>query len=233
MVCIAAANAGATSQDLKTGYLVGATPRAQQIGLVVGALAASTVIGLTLQLLDTPPKAMLDQGVVHMLGTEKYPAPQGTLMATLIKGLLAHNLDWQFVLVGAFLAVTIELCGVKSLSFAVGVYLPLSTTLPIFVGGAIKGVADLVAHHKKEKVTDSELGTGNLFATGLVAGGAIAGVVVAILSASDKVAAPLAKVSQEHRLVAALGDGGYQLLGVICFAIMGAALFRVARRPQP
>jgi OPT family oligopeptide transporter len=233
MVCIAAANAGATSQDLKTGYLVGATPRAQQIGLMIGAVAASVVIGLTLQLLDTPTALLKSQGVMHMLGTEKYPAPQGTLMATLIKGLLAHNLDWQFVLVGAFLAVTIELCGVKSLSFAVGVYLPLSTTLPIFVGGAIKGVADLIAHHKREKVSDSELGPGNLFATGLVAGGAIAGVVVAILSAFDSVAAAIAKVSLEHRLTEVLGGNGYQLVGVIFFAIMGAALFKVARRPQP
>jgi uncharacterized oligopeptide transporter (OPT) family protein len=104
-------------------------------------------------------------------------------MATLIKGLLAHNLDWQFVLVGVFLSVTMELCGVKSLSFAVGVYLPLSTTAPIFAGGAIKGVADFVARRKGEKVSDSELGPGNLFATGLVAGGALAGVLVAGFSA--------------------------------------------------
>ena len=145
MVCIAAANAGATSQDLKTGYLVGATPRAQQIGLMIGAVAAAVVIGLTVQVLDTPTEAMRRQGIVHTIGTEKFPAPQGTLMATLIKGLLAHNLDWQFVLVGVFLAITMELCGVSRSSFAVGAYLPLSTTPPIFVGGAIKGLADRIA----------------------------------------------------------------------------------------
>src|SRR5712691_476274 len=142
MVCIAAANAGATSQDLKTGFLVGATPKAQQIGLIIGAVAAASVIGITMRVLDIPTADAAARGVTHMIGSERYPAPQGTLMATLIRGLLAHNLDWQFVLVGVFLAVTVELCGVSPLSFAVGAYLPLSTTLPIWVGGAIKGVVD-------------------------------------------------------------------------------------------
>jgi OPT family oligopeptide transporter len=232
MVCIAAANAGATSQDLKTGYLVGATPRSQQIGLLIGAVAASAVIGLTVQVLDLPTEAMRQQGIFHKIGTELFPAPQGTLMATLIKGLLAHNLDWQFVLVGVFLAITMELCGVKALSFAVGVYLPLSTTAPIFAGGAIKGLADFLAHRKGEQVSDSELGPGNLFATGLVAGGALTGVLVAGLSAKDSWAEGLKKLSAEHGLTAALGGSGYELLGVICFAVMGAILFKVARRPQ-
>jgi OPT family oligopeptide transporter len=232
MVCIAAANAGATSQDLKTGFLVGATPRAQQIGLVIGSVAAAAVIGLTMQILDKPTAEMLrvDPTMIHAIGSDRYPAPQGTLMATLIKGLLAHNLDWQFVLVGVFLAITVELCGVKSLSFAVGAYLPLSTTLPIFIGGAIKGLADFMTRRKGAEVIDSELGPGNLFATGLVAGGALAGVLVAFLSASDTTASFLGKLSAEHGLVGALGGGGYQILGVIFFAIMGAVLYKVARR---
>jgi OPT family oligopeptide transporter len=229
MVCIAAANAGGTSQDLKTGFLVGATPRAQQIGLMIGAVAAAAVIGKTVQVLDTPSRDMLAQGVMHAIGSDKYPAPQGTLMATLIRGLLAHNLDWQFVLVGVFLSVTMELCGVKSLSFAVGVYLPLSTTAPIFVGGAMKGLSDFVAHRRREPVVDSELGPGNLFATGLVAGGALAGVVVAIFSASDASALVLARLSVEEHLRHALGAGGYDLLGVLAFAAMTAILYRVSR----
>jgi OPT family oligopeptide transporter len=232
MVCIAAANAGATSQDLKTGYLLGATPRFQQLGLVIGAVAAAFVIGLTVQVLDTPSAEQLAQGITHNIGTEKFPAPQGTLMATLIKGLLAHNLDWQFVLVGAFLSITMELCGVKSLSFAVGAYLPLSTTAPIWVGGAMRGLADWVARRKGEKVdeAESELGPGNLFATGLVAGGAIAGVVVAIISARDAWKAGLDRVSLEHALTGVLGEGGYQGLGVLCFAALAAALFAAARK---
>lgn len=232
MVCIAAANAGATSQDLKTGYLVGATPRAQQIGLMIGAVAAAVVIGLTMKVLDTPTEEMLAQGITHAIGSEKFPAPQGTLMATLIKGLLSFNLDWQFVLVGVFLSVTMELCGVKSLSFAVGAYLPLSTTAPIFVGGAIKGIADFVAHRKGEKVEESELGPGNLFATGLVAGGALAGVLVAILSVNEGIAKAIGVIDLEKPLEHALGAGGYQLLGVFFFALMGFVLFRISRRPS-
>lgn len=233
MVCIAAANAGATSQDLKTGYLVGATPRAQQIGLVIGAVAASVVIGLTLRALDTPTPEMKLAGIEHAIGTDKLPAPQGTLMATLIKGLLSLNLDWQFVLVGVFAAVTMELCGVKSLSFAVGLYLPLSTTLPIFVGGAIKGIVDWKAAKKGEAADESELGPGNLFATGLVAGGALLGVVVALLNIPEKVAKGLGTLSLEHGLVGALGQGGYDVLGVVAFAFMGFVLYRVAHRPMP
>jgi OPT family oligopeptide transporter len=230
MVCIAAANAGATSQDLKTGFLVGATPRAQQIGLMIGAVAAAAVIGITVQVLDTPTQAMRDQGLTHAIGSDKFPAPQGTLMATLIRGLLAFNLDWQFVLVGVFLAIAVELCGTKSLSFAVGLYLPLSTTAPIFVGGAIKGISDYVARRRGQAGAESELGPGNLYATGLVAGGAIAGVVVAVLSANDGLAAALGKASIEHALTGALGSGGYQLLGLACFALMCAVLYRVSRR---
>jgi OPT family oligopeptide transporter len=230
MVCIAAANAGATSQDLKTGYIVGATPRAQQIGLMIGSVAAAAVIGITMQFLDRPTEAMRAQGLMHAIGSDAFPAPQGTLMATLIKGLLAFNLDWQFVLVGVAMAITVELCGVKSLSFAVGLYLPLSTTAPIFIGGALKGVADFVATRKGESAADADLGPGNLYATGLVAGGAIAGVIVAIFSGFDGPAAFLAKLSLEHNLQGAVGKSGFELIGVLAFAFMAFMLYRVSRR---
>src|SRR5262249_22983576 len=151
------------------------------------------VIGLTVKVLDHPTSEQAAQGLAHAIGSEKFPAPQGTLMATLIKGLLAFNLDWQFVLVGVFLSITMELCGIPSLSFAVGAYLPLSTTAPIFVGGAVKALADWAGNRAGQNSKhDDELGPGNLFATGLVAGGAIAGVVVAIFSARDGWAAGLA-----------------------------------------
>jgi OPT family oligopeptide transporter len=230
IVCIAAANGGATSQDLKTGYLVGATPRAQQIGLLVGVITSTIVVGLTIRLLDQPAGTDL-----HLIGTDKYPAPQATLMATLIKGLLAHNLDWQFVMVGVALAVTVELCGVGSLSFAVGAYLPLSTTAPIFVGGVIRGFAERATRRKAsgpQAHADAELGPGNLFATGLVAGGAVAGVVIALLTAFDGPAKVLQKISVEHALVGGLGAGAYQILGLAFFVAMAGILWRVARRPQ-
>jgi OPT family oligopeptide transporter len=232
IVCIAASNAGATSQDLKTGFLVGATPRAQQIGLLIGVVASTIVVGLTVRLLDQPLGTD-----VHRIGTELYPAPQATLMATLIKGLLAFNLDWQFVMVGVALALTVELCGVGSLSFAVGAYLPLTTTAPIFVGGVLRAFAE----RGKPKASgahahiDAELGPGNLFATGLVAGGAVAGVVVAILmSLSKRVADAMTAMGSviEHALTSVLGSGGYQLLGLAFFAAMAAILWHTARRRQ-
>jgi putative OPT family oligopeptide transporter len=234
MVCIAAANAGATSQDLKTGYLVGATPRAQQIGLMIGAVAAALVIGVTIQVLDNAHVDPATGRIVHAIG-DKFPAPQGTLMATLIRGLLAHNLDWQFVLVGVFLAVTMEMCGVSSLAFAVGAYLPLSTTLPIFVGGLIRHFADRRTKARdaaKERATsDDELGPGNLFATGLVAGGALAGVIYAMFAA--RMESSLAKVSFAERLTAALGEGPFALVGVAFFAGMGGVLYWIAVRELP
>ncbi len=134
-MCIAAANAGATSQDLKTGFLVGATPIRQQIGLVIGVLVSTFVIGLTLKGLDMAYATELEP---HGIGGPKFPAPQATLMATIIKGVMSQNLDWSFLLIGAGLSMTVFLCGVSPLAWAVGVYLPISTTFPIFVGGMLR-----------------------------------------------------------------------------------------------
>lgn len=229
MICIAAANAGATSQDLKSGFIVGATPRNQQIALFVGAIVSSIVIGITIKFLDRPTLEMTQQGIEHAIGSQAYPAPQATLMATLIKGILSQNLDWQYVFVGMFVAVVMELCGVKSLSFAVGAYLPLSTTLPIFVGGAIRGIADNKRLKGSQAATaeEEELGKGNLFATGLVAGGAVAGVLIAFLGGSDSGSLFLTAVSQEEGLIHLLGEGGYFVLGVALFAVMATILYRV------
>ncbi len=229
IVCIAAANAGATSQDLKTGYIVGATPRYQQLALFIGAIVSSVVIGFTVKYLDTPTPDLVARGIDHAIG-EKFAAPQATLMATLVKGLLSYNLDWNFVLVGAFIAITVELCGVKALSFAVGLYLPLSTTLPIFCGGAVKGIVEWRAKRKHEKKEDEELGKGSLFATGLVAGGALAGVIVALLSVDEGVFHALEKVSALNGITSILGEGGYMLLGTGFFAYMGWVLYRLAIR---
>ncbi|RFM29926.1 OPT family oligopeptide transporter [Deminuibacter soli] len=230
MICIAAANAGATSQDLKTGYIVGATPRYQQLALFIGVIVSAIAIGATIKILDTPTQEMLQQGIQHAIGTDKYPAPQGTLMATLVKGILSFNLDWQFVLVGVAIAIVMELCGIKSLSFAVGVYLPLSTTLPIFAGGAIRGIVDWKKKRKGEALhpEEEELGKGNLFATGLVAGGALAGVIVAFLFTNEAVSNFFSHLSAEAGLTTSLGDFGYKMLGVIFFVIMGLVLYRVA-----
>ncbi|MDZ4716669.1 MAG: oligopeptide transporter, OPT family [Cytophagales bacterium] len=227
MICIAAANAGATSQDLKTGFLVGATPRYQQLALFIGAIVSSVVIGLIVQILDTPTPEMLAQGLQHAIGSERFPAPQATLMATLTRGILSFNLDWQYIMVGIFIAVTLELCNVKALAFAIGLYLPLSTTLPIFVGGAVKGAIDWRNKRKNMPVEEeSDLSHGNLFATGLVAGGAITGVLVAVLMVFFS--ETMAGISAEHALASMLGEGGYFILGTLFFVGMIAILTRYA-----
>ncbi len=228
MICVAAATAGATSQDLKTGYIVGATPKYQQIALFIGVIISSLVIGATVKILDTPTPDLVAQGITHAIGSDKFPAPQGTLMATLIKGLLSFNLDWQFVLVGAFLAFVFELVGVSALAFAVGLYLPLSTTLPIFAGGLVKAFSDWNAKRTNQVEEDADLGKGSLFATGLVAGGALAGVGVALLSVNDTIYNGLASLSLEPALASALGEGGYLLLGALMFAGLAVILGRVA-----
>jgi putative OPT family oligopeptide transporter len=230
MICIAAANAGGTSQDLKTGYLIGATPRYQQLALFVGAIVAAAVIGATVKLLDLPTPDMLAHGIEHQIGTTAYPAPQGTLMATLIKGLLSFDLDWQFVLVGVFLAIAMELCGVNALCFAVGVYLPLSTTLPIFAGGVVRAGVNrrTKGRQKQNTAADEDLGSGNLFATGLVAGGALAGVIIAGLIQIPALQKLFPNLSVAKLVTTMLGEGGYQLLGAAFFIIMGLTLYRVA-----
>ncbi len=226
MICIAAANAGGTSQDLKTGYIVGATPKYQQLALFIGAIVSSIAIGLVVKVLDTPTQEMLAQNIHHAVGSDKYPAPQATLMATLARGILSFNLDWQFVMVGVFIAVMIELCGIKALAFAIGLYLPLATTLPIFIGGAIKGYVDYRAALKNEATEEDDLGKGSLFATGLIAGGALTGVFAAILIVINEKF--MKSLNLEHYMVDRLGEDVYYMLGVGLFLAMCAVLYRTA-----
>lgn len=168
IVCIASANAGATSQDLKTGYIVGATPIKQQLGLLIGVLASVLVIGFTIILLND----------ILVIGSDQLPAPQATLMATVIKGLLSQNLPWGLVIVGMGIAAVMELSGVRSLPFAVGAYLPLSVTSPIFMGGMVKMLVDKI---KKSGESESDIGPGALLSSGLIAGGALTGILIATL----------------------------------------------------
>jgi putative OPT family oligopeptide transporter len=173
IVCIAAANAGATSQDLKTGFLVGATPIRQQIGLIIGVVVSVSVIGFTL--------IGLHNSEYGPIGESRLPAPQGTLMATIIKGVLSQDLPWGFIFVGAALALVVQLCGVSGLAWAVGAYLPISTTFPIFVGGSMRWLSDKI----RGKQEESEVSSGMLYSTGLVAGGSIAGLLIATLASVD------------------------------------------------
>jgi putative OPT family oligopeptide transporter len=222
IVCIAAANAGATSQDLKTGYLVGATPYRQQIGLLIGVLVSVVVIGGTVLLLDKSVP-----GEVHGIGSARMPAPQGTLMATIIRGMLAQKLPWGPVFVGVFAAFTAQLAGANALSWAVGAYLPISTTAPIWVGGLVRALAD---HRRAKKngstpASESEVGPGMLYATGLVAGGSLAGIAIALLVGFGGSVADALNVGRNY--YEKLGLGG-DLIAFAMFALLSATLLRQA-----
>jgi putative OPT family oligopeptide transporter len=220
VVCIAAANAGATSQDLKTGFLVGATPRYQQIGLIIGVLVSALIIGVTTLYLHK----------VMVIGSNALPAPQATLMSTIIRGLLSQNLPWGLVLTGVFIAVTMELCGVRSLSFAVGAYLPIATTAPIFVGGVVRWFVERASGQHEE----SEVSAGTLFSSGLIAGGSIAGIAYAVLYGSREYMPAALRVEDAQESLGRIpvlheGVTGH-LVGLAVFLVLGAILARVGRR---
>jgi putative OPT family oligopeptide transporter len=214
IVCIAAANAGNTSQDLKTGYIVGATPIYQQIGLAIGVVTSAFIIGMTVLYMHN----------TFGIGSEAVAAPQATLMATLIKGLLSQNLPWGLVLVGVFVAVTLELCGIHSLSFAVGAYLPIATTAPIFAGGLVRWWVE----RKTGVTSDSDLSAGTLFSSGLIAGGSLAGILYAILYGAEMLQ-PFQAVAE--RMPELHGDGSFgQIAGALLFLALALILSRFAQR---
>jgi putative OPT family oligopeptide transporter len=178
IVGIAASKAGDISQDLKTGYLVGATPAKQQFGQVIGASFACWAVAGTVLLL----------GTAYTFGTKEIPAPQATLMKTIIEGVLAGQLPWGLVLTGGGVAIAGILCGVSGLAFAIGVYLPLSSMATIYIGGCVRAIVE----HNRKGAAKNEGDPGVLAASGLVAGEGLAGVLVAGL-----VAAKIAPKSME------------------------------------
>jgi putative OPT family oligopeptide transporter len=191
IVAIAASKAGDIAQDLKTGWLVGATPARQQLGQVIGAACACWAVAATVLLL----------GNAYQFGTTDLPAPQATLMKTIIEGVLSGALPWGLVLTGAGLSIAAMLCGVSGLAFAIGVYLPIATMSPLFVGGCVRAFAE----RGRPAHPAGSVDTGVLAASGLVAGEGLAGVLVAALVATGVVAKPATKVPpSEPALAAAL-----------------------------
>jgi uncharacterized oligopeptide transporter (OPT) family protein len=227
VVCIASSNAGTTSQDLKTSFLVGGTPWRQQVAIIVGVVTSVIFIGLTLQALNrnnrqvqeasyeavlpagatTPSERGLDgrsyriaraggldaipdgtylvdeTGRVRYrlqegIGSDKAPAPQATLMSLVIKGILTQKLPWGLVLLGVFTSILMEIIGVPALAFAVGMYLPLESTTPIFLGG----LARRWVEWKRGRDTESDAGPGVLYSSGLVAGGSLVGLAASFLN---------------------------------------------------
>jgi putative OPT family oligopeptide transporter len=214
IICIAAANAGNTSQDLKTGYIVGATPLYQQIGLLIGVVASALVIGMT----------TLYMHRVFGIGSQDVPAPQATLMATIIKGLLSQELPWGLVLVGVFIAVTLELCGIHSLSFAVGSYLPIATTAPIFVGGLVRWMVE----RRTGVAAESDLSAGTLFSSGLIAGGSLAGILFAVLVGTGYID-PFTAIGNAVAFLHGEDAIGH-IAGALLFLALGGILYRAGQR---
>lgn len=169
IICIVSAIAGDTSQDLKTGYLLGATPKKQQIGELIGVIAAALAIGGTLYLLDS----------AWGFGTEELAAPQATLMKMVIEGIMGGNLPWGLILIGVFLAVFIEILGIPVLPFAIGIYLPVQLNACIMVGGLIRLFFDKMKESDKKK---GIINDGILFCSGMIAGEGLVGIILAILA---------------------------------------------------
>lgn len=164
IICIVAAIAGDTSQDLKTGYLLGATPRKQQIGELIGVTASALVIGGVLYLLNA----------AWGFGSEQLGAPQAMLMKMIVEGVMENNLPWALVFIGIFLAIAIEILGIPVLPFAIGVYLPVQLNACIMVGGLIRLILD--------KKDDFKINSGILYCSGMIAGEGLAGILLAILA---------------------------------------------------
>lgn len=170
IICIVAAIAGDASQDLKTGYLLGATPKKQQIGEMIGVIAAAFAIGGVLYLLDA----------AWGFGTEQLGAPQAMLMKMIIEGVMDGNLPWTLVFIGVFLAIAVEIVGIPVLPFAIGVYLPVQLNACIMVGGLVRLVFDKMNKEQKEK--DAIISDGILYCSGMIAGEGLVGILLAIFA---------------------------------------------------
>ncbi len=172
IICIVAAIAGDTSQDLKTGYLLGSTPKKQQIGEIIGVVAAAFAIGGTLYLLDS----------AWGFGSDELAAPQATLMKMIIEGVMSADLPWGLVFTGAFIAILVEVIGIPVLPFAIGVYLPVQLNACILVGGIIRLVFDKMKMKGNEEKKKNTISDGILFCSGMIAGEGLIGILLAILA---------------------------------------------------
>jgi uncharacterized oligopeptide transporter (OPT) family protein len=270
VVCIAASNAGTTSQDLKTGFLLGATPWKQQVSLVVGVLTCVFVVGGTVRFLNSrfstvqaaqyavalpPDPAAPSQngpdgvpytlrhvggvagipdgtyladasGAVHYevvqgIGSKEAPAPQARLMSLVIKGILTRQLPWGLVFIGVFISILMEIVEVPALAFAVGVYLPLESTTPVFLGGLVR----LLIDRRRGSATESDAGPGILFSSGLIAGGSLMGLLYAWIQPFDRVRQFFAWPASHLPVSWTQGS----LLGLLTFLAVCALLYRAAR----
>ena len=211
IICIIAAIAGDTSQDLKTGFLVGSTPKNQQIGELIGVLASAITIGGVLYLLNA----------AWSYGTDQLPAPQAMLMKMVVEGVMNGNLPWALVFSGVFIAVVVEILGIPVLPFAVGLYLPIHLSTPMIVGGLVR----LYFEKKKgenEKERKRKVENGVLYSSGLIAGEGLVGImlaVFAIINIGDKSLGDIINLSEKINL----GNWG----GLAFFAVLTASLWAI------
>ncbi len=211
IICIVSAIAGDTSQDLKTGYLLGATPKKQQYGEIIGVVSAALAIGGTLYLLDE----------AWGFGGNELAAPQATLMKLIIEGVMGGNLPWALVFTGVFIAVVVELIGIPVLPFAIGVYLPVQLNACIMVGGIVRLVVEKLS---KNKQTHEEIvNDGILFSSGMIAGEGLVGIVLAIFAIFG-----LDKVINLSGFISPLVSqiGGLVLFGIIILLLLKFTIFK-------
>ena len=211
IICIVSAIAGDTSQDLKTGYLLGSTPRKQQIGEIIGVVASALAIGGTLYLLDK----------AWGFGSAELGAPQATLMKLIVEGVMEGNLPWALVAVGVVIAIVIEIIGIPVLPFAIGIYLPVQLNACIMVGGIIRFVIEKLKASDEEK--DRRTNNGILFCSGMIAGEGLVGILLALLAVFG--VGDMIDISSKLSLSSAVMDiGGIVLFGIIILTVLGFAL---------
>lgn len=205
VICTAASIAGDTSQDLKTGYLVGATPWKQQLGEFIGVIAAAAVVGFIMILLND----------AYTFGSKELGAPQATLMKLVIEGIMEANLPWNLVFMGASASIMFEILGIPSLPVSIGLYLPIHLSTPIMLGGLIKGGVDRFIKNKEKRAIANE--TGILYSSGLIAGEGVMGVVLAGFAAAE------VKFALTNPLMGSVGS-------LLLFIILALSLIFIVKR---
>ena len=206
VICIVAAIAGDTSQDLKTGFIVGATPKKQQIGEMIGVVVAAAAIGGVLYLLNE----------AWGYGSEQIPAAQATMMKMLVEGIMNADLPWALILIGVFIAIVVEILKVPVMPFAVGMYLPFSLSAGIMAGGIVRFIVEKIKGTDEEKKERADKGV--LFTSGMIAGEGIMGIVLAVLA--------VVGADSSINLIEKLGITTPQFVSLIVFVLLLVYLFR-------
>ena len=217
VICIVAAMAGDTSQDLKTGYIVGATPRLQQIGELIGAIVAAFAIGGVMYLLNA----------AWGFGSDQIPAPQATLMKMVVEGVMGGTLPWVLIFMGVFIAIVVEILGIPVLAFSIGLYLPIYLSAPIMVGGLIRWFIDNKRKYDSDAARKDGSDRGVLYAAGMIAGEGIVGILLAVLA----VFGVADKINLSSVYGAAFQSVG-NWVGLAAFVVLLAILFYFTRNKK-